>query len=347
MRLKTLNAANMTQAMALLRRELGDDAIIVSTETTPQGVRIVVAIEEPDALLTNPGAVQFDMPRRESHDDEPHDETGTDAIDVVHDALDGHGMPNPLIERLVDASFLAGTDEPLAALAGALTQVFAFQPLVERGPVQPIMLVGPPGAGKTLTVAKLAARAMLARRKVRLITTDAVRAGAVEQLHAYARVLSLPFAVAETDRELAALAAAAQPDELVLIDTAGINPWAPRDVAELEALVRAVSAEPILVLAAGGDVIDAIELTRAFTLFGVTRLIATRLDMARRLGGLLAAADAGGLALADYGNTPSVANGLAPFEPISLAKMLMPSSNSAQSAASAPAIQAATRGLRS
>jgi flagellar biosynthesis protein FlhF len=311
MRLKTLNAPTMAQAMELLRRELGLDAIIVSTETTAHGVRIVAALEEAEPVLTPP-PVEGDLG------------ADIDPIDAVHEALLGHGLPNPLLDRLVDASFLAGADDPLAALTGALAAVFSFRSLGGLGPIQPIILVGPPGAGKTVTAAKLATRAVLAGRKARLITTDTIRAGAVDQLDAFARVLKLPLATADTPQRLARLVAAAQPDEQVLIDTAGINPYLARDMGELSGLLKAVSAEPVLVLPAGGDAVEAMEQASAFAPLGISRLLATRLDMVRRLGGLLAAAHAAQVALADYGDSPSVADGLLPLDPGSLARLLMP-----------------------
>ena len=50
----------------------------------------------------------------------------------------------------------------MEALIGALDRVYGFDPLTPaRGPNQPLMLVGAPGAGKTVTIAKLAARVMV------------------------------------------------------------------------------------------------------------------------------------------------------------------------------------------
>jgi flagellar biosynthesis protein FlhF len=305
----------MGQAMDLLRRELGPDAIIVSTEATQHGIKLVAAVEEEEVELP---AVAFGRAEAGGAAET------ADPIDVVHEALLGQGLPNPLLDRLVDASFLAGVDEPLAALRGALDAVFQFRSLAERRPNRPIMLVGAPGVGKTLTTAKLATRAVLAGRKVRLVTTDVVRAGAVGQLDAFARVLRAPLGTADSEAELARLVLAAAPDEQVLIDTAGVNPYAPRDMAELTGLLRAVPAEPVLVVAAGGDTIETMEQAAAFAPMGVGRMIATRVDMVRRFGALLAVAHSSNLAFADYGMSPSVADGLLAFDSHSLARLLMP-----------------------
>jgi flagellar biosynthesis protein FlhF len=247
-----------------------------------------------------------------------------DPIDIVHEALLAHGLPNRLLERLIDASFLVGSDEPLEALTGALRQVFSFHPLIGRRLNQPLMLVGAPGCGKTVTVAKLAARAVFAGRKVRLITTDTVRAGGIEQLDAFARLMKLPMHTAESDDQLRQLAAAAAPDEGLLIDTPGVNPYSVGDLAELVGYIKAVGAEPILVLAGGGDVVDSMDQAQAFAALGCSRILITRLDMVRRLGSMLAAADIARLPFCDCSTTATVADGLAALDPQRLARMLLP-----------------------
>jgi len=333
MRLRTLIAPTMGQAMDMLRRELGDDAIIVSTENTDHGIKIVAALEEAEEEVPNIGAVVADP---------LGDESTEDPIDIVHEALLLHGLPNRLLEKLIDASFIVGADDPVQALAGALGQLYGFDPLaLVRGPNQPLMLFGAPGAGKTVTVAKLAARAVFAKRKVRLITTDTIRAGGIEQLEVFARILKLPLHIAETDRQLAKLVAGAAPDDYVLIDTPGVNPYSARDMAEVMGLAKAVTAEPVLVMAAGGDVVDSMEQAQEFATLGITRMLVTRLDMVRRLGSMLAAADAASLAFSDWSMTPAVADGLNPIDPMGLAKMLMPEP------APNSTVQQVTRGLRS
>jgi flagellar biosynthesis protein FlhF len=121
MRLRTLIAPTMGQAMDMLRRELGDDAIIVSTENTDHGIKIVAALEEAEPEVPNVGVVVADPLGDEDH--------GEDPIDIVHEALLVHGLPNRLLEKLIDASFIVGADDPLDALAGALGQIYGFDPL--------------------------------------------------------------------------------------------------------------------------------------------------------------------------------------------------------------------------
>lgn len=65
------------------------------------------------------------------------------------------------------------------------------------------MLIGTPGSGKTVTAAKLAARAVLAGQQVDIITADAVRSGALAQSKAYADVLNQDVAEVRGADELA------------------------------------------------------------------------------------------------------------------------------------------------
>jgi flagellar biosynthesis protein FlhF len=65
-------------------------------------------------------------------------------------------------------------------------------------------------------------------------------------------------------------------------------------------------------------------MARVFAAIGVHSLIATRVDIARRLGGILSAAHHGGMSFADASNTPKVADGLFGLDPRSLSALLMP-----------------------
>ena len=147
MRLKSYNAATMAEAMRMVREELGDDAIIVSTQRASdgQGVRITAALEDPsddddiDRALTGRNTTPFG--------------------EKVREALAYHGTPPRLIEKMVQAAMAVEVGSPTMACATALEDHFDFAPLPERKAPRPFMLVGPPGTGKTITTAKLAARA--------------------------------------------------------------------------------------------------------------------------------------------------------------------------------------------
>jgi flagellar biosynthesis protein FlhF len=218
-------------------------------------------------------------------------------------------------------------------LAGALAARFRFAPIQLKAGER-LLLVGPPGAGKTVTAAKLAARQVLMHRKLIVISADTIRAGGVEQLAALTRVLDLPLVTADGPEGLArATAAAAGP---LIIDSPGFNPYRAAERDDVLALVKAARAEPVLVLAAGMDLAETVETAVCCAELGCRRLIATRLDLSRRLGSLLAAAAAGSYVFAEVGISPDIADGLWPLTPLGLARLLLPGPAAPGPAPSAP-----------
>lgn len=321
MRLRTFNAPSMPEAMALVRLHLGAEAIILSTRRAGSSVQVTAALEQSEAATEFEPKSRLETAAEVATEALPPDE---DPMDIVHEALVAHGTPARLVETLLAAAGEIATEEPILALAGALDAVFSFAPLIRRTPNKPLMLVGPPGAGKTIAVAKLATHSVIGGKKPRMISTDTVRAGGIAQLECFTNLLGLELHRAESAGQVAKLIGGAIPEELVLIDSGGINPYSGTDRAELAGFVAAARAEPVFVLPAGGDVFDAIEMAQAFRQLGSSRILVTRLDMVHRLGSLLAAADANRFTFCDAGLSPDVAEGLIPLNPVALARLLMP-----------------------
>jgi flagellar biosynthesis protein FlhF len=240
-------------------------------------------------------------------------------------ALARHGVPEALIETLAETAAAFAAADSTSALANALDGKFKFEPLPapkSKGDGR-VLLVGPPGAGKTIAAAKLAARAVLDGRSVGIVTTDDARAGGIEQLAAFTRILKLDLDVAKTPAKLREAVFRLGHRDLVVVDTAFVNPFARADRDRLAKLIEMSAAEPVVVLPAGGDAAEMADTAQAFHAVGAKRMIATRLDAALRLGGVLAAAEAGPLAFAAVGDTPQVAGGLSPVDAQSLARRLM------------------------
>ena len=321
MRLKTFTAPSMTEAMRLVRDQLGPDAIIVSSQPADKGkgVRVTAAIEQaPEPVAAAMAAAPVDP------------------VERMTATLANHGIPGAIAERLlaVVAKALSRTTDPAIAMGAALDSAFTFAPLgtpeAARRGGRPVMLVGPPAVGKTVTVAKLAARAVIARKPVMLVTMDTRRAGAVDQLAAFARVLKVDLGEAADPEALKHFLRSAG-DQTVVIDSPGVNPFDAAEMAEIAAAAEAVHAEPVLLMPAGLDVAESAEIGEAFAGIGAGRMIATRVDLARRLGGLLSAAQAGRLAFAEVSVTPQIADGLTPLNPVALARLLLPWAAKAES----------------
>lgn len=298
MRLKLYRAGKMADAMAKMRSELGVEAMILATRRVAGGVEITAALEPEDPLppaLLRPEPVRLNQIR---------------LYPARLAALRFHGVPEAMLQALM----------PAADLADALAATLAFGTLDLSAGSRPVLLCGPPGAGKTLTVARLATRLVIGGAVPMVITADGRRAGAAEQLAAFTRLLGVNLIVASHPVTLGRALTQRPPNSPVLIDAPGTDPFDPMQHEEIAALAATANAVLALVLPAGLDPNEAQDVSAAFTETGATVLIATRLDMARRLGGVMAAA--GKLMLTEAGIGPGAADGLVAMTPALLAARL-------------------------
>lgn len=329
MRLKTFSAKSMAEVMDQVREEMGPDAIIVSIDQGKKlgGVRVTAAAERPARSTermtvlrprSKPAPARTDGRKAEPRRARPFDAAELTAV------LSHHGVPYDTATRLhTVAEAVDGASLP-EALAAAFETCVAFAPLPATAE-RPVMLVGPPGAGKTVSAAKIAADAVLNKRRVKLITTDTVRAAGAEQLAHFAALMKLKVATCETPEELAATVGdPGRPGGdgvLTVIDSRGINPFDMADVEQAVQMIKAADVEPVLVLPAGIDAMEAADMADIFSQMGARRLIATRLDIARRYASLLLATQHGRLALAALSRTPFVAGGFEPATALTLARL--------------------------
>jgi len=150
-------------------------------------------------------------------------------------------------------------------------------------------LVGPTGVGKTTTIAKLAARAVLHRgvEQVALVSTDHYRIGAAAQLEHYGRLLGIRVYPAYDAQSLRKVIELLRDRHTVLIDTAGVAGSDPRLAQQLELFADSGDVRACLVLAANTQSRSLDEAVRAYLPLKPTACILTKLDEAPSLGGAL------------------------------------------------------------
>lgn len=351
MRLKSFHAKTMKEAMQMVRDELGEDAVIVATREEGDGrVRVTAALEQEETGFEDDytNAFAFDGETEAVADDRSRDDRSRDewlhydaddeanvVVEQLTDIMLRHAVPEDILDQVVSCATIIGADRTDDALVASLEHLFGFRPFDDKRTGRILMLVGPPGAGKTLATAKLATRAVMAGQRVAVITTDGQRAGGVEQLAAFTKILRLDLKKADGPRQLAAAVTAAKGADRVLIDTTGVNAFNPADMKDLGALVEAGAIEPILVMPAGIDAEESGDIGRAYGAVGVRAMLPTRLDLTRRLGGILAAAHHGGLIFTDGSHTPKVADGLFAMTPKRLAALMLPPSRQTDTTAKA------------
>lgn len=151
-----------------------------------------------------------------------------------------------------------------------------------------VALVGPTGAGKTTTAAKLAARFSLKHGSdsVVLISTDNYRIAAYEQLATYGKIIGCTVKKAKDAEELTQVLYAMRSKKLVIIDTAGVSAQDLRLTKQLDTLMKSTVARirSYLVLPANAQLLSLQNNIDHFKKINLTGCIFTKLDESLSLG---------------------------------------------------------------
>jgi flagellar biosynthesis protein FlhF len=303
MKIMKFEGSNMREAVAKVKAELGDQAVIVSTRQIRRGLlgtacEISAAIDD-DSDEDRGGPTRgFNAYAAQNGTSAPAAAPALNAeleIERALSPLRGELKSLRALVRAASADSRATTEirnevaslrkliedklsAPPAAPARASTQAPLLAALTAPSTARAIMLVGPTGVGKTTTIAKLAARAALIEgKRVSLITLDNYRVGGIDQIRTFADLIGVPLRVCETPGDLTRLID--DEDDLTLIDTAGRSP---RDVGAIKELATAVAhipqIETHLVVAAASTATVIEDLANRYCSLNPTRLLFTKLD---------------------------------------------------------------------
>lgn len=203
------------------------------------------------------------------------------------------GFSTTLARRLLDKLPAGRSAEDClrwihTVLARNISALATEDALIGRGGV--FALVGPTGVGKTTSTAKLAARCVMRHgpEKLALITTDAYRIGAHEQLRIYGKILGVMVHSVKDEADLRIALKELRNKHTVLIDTVGVSQ---RDqmVTEQVAMLQGtgVDVKRLLCLNATSTQETLTEVVRAYQGSGLAGSIITKLDEAASLGNVL------------------------------------------------------------
>ena len=324
MRMKLYTAATREDAVALMKTDMGTDAVILSERDIDEGYEVRAAVERATSIVA-PNFAQENKPAPSLQISRYREN--------LREILNWHGAPDGFSEVIaVTGSRLVGAStEPASGFSAALEGVVGFAPITPAIS-DPIMLVGPPGSGKTSTTAKLIRRARAAKASAVPLVADFDATAGGAQLAAYlqAGIHDMQSFVMPDDL-LAATRREIDNKQGVVIDTPSINPCDGEDLERLSDLINLLGVEPVLVISAEGHPLDLEESVRAFARVGVKRCIVTKLDVVRRRGGVLFAIASAKINISHLALTPFIGGGLIPATPNRLARILLEDAPGAES----------------
>ncbi len=183
--------------------------------------------------------------------------------------------------------------------------------LVDGGGV--FALIGATGAGKTTTLAKLAARYVMRHGmgKVAVVTTDEARVGARDQLQAIGRLIKVPVIVASAKSSMKNLLAELASYKLVLVDTAGLRTEGMTTDNPIFQLSVLPQVQMLMVIAANGQAGQVARQLRGLP--STTKLagtILTKLDETAGLGEMIDLYHQGDISLAYTAHGQNIAQDL-------------------------------------
>jgi len=342
MQVQRFRSQSIRGALSAVKASLGPEALVLSTQLVPaRGWRRLVGQREVEVTASLTPVMSES--RLEQPSNRPVNPPASPAAaPVASTALPRPGAESALAagsQEIVARLSAVGVDRTLATEVAA-----ALPPRVRRDPsgdqlrealagrlggfaageepLNPIeVFVGPPGVGKTTTIAKIAAQARALNRKpITLVGADGYRVGAVEQLRLYAEILNAPFLVARTAADVEQ--AIAQGTRPMLVDTAGRSP-ADRGLRDLfVALSGRPDVRTHLVIAASTSPRDAVRILERYRDARPERIVLTKLDETETIGPLVSVLRASGLKVSWLGNGQRVPEDLSAATGTSLASAI-------------------------
>lgn len=310
MQVKTFRAPTIREALDLVKKELGQDAIIlgnkrVTVSPSESFIEVMAAIEpEPHVPTPVPMVQEGESLRGEIQEikgllsmlisskdyftqlqmDEP-------VTDIYHSLL-LRGLDEKHAFLLLKKALLnLGEEDPkdkaqiINALCEQLFNKIRFsRPFSNVSSPQNLgrifTFVGPTGVGKTTTLAKLAAHLKIKRQlEIGIISLDTYRIGALDQVRTYANILGIPFIVAQNKEEFLHAKDQFRNHDVVFVDTIGKNFLRQEHIGDLQDIFsRCDNIHHFLVLSATAKDMDLKHTIMHFRPINIHSLVFTKID---------------------------------------------------------------------
>lgn len=318
MRIKKYVGYTTHEAMNKLKKELGSEAVILSTRTIKQKgllgffkkpmVEITAAYEN---SRSNKGDLYDERLNRISYELN----VLKDMVQKISSEVKDNGSKLPeQLEKYKHKLIENGVDYSIAnSIFKRLNEQISFEDkdnikiktilretLLEYvGLAEPlntddlnqklVFFIGPTGVGKTTTLAKIAGKLVMeGKYNIGLITSDTYRIAAIEQLRVYSDILQLPLKIIYNEEDMYKALVNLNDKDIILVDTAGRNH---KEIQEGDEIFKAMNSiknkEVFLVLSCTTEYKILQSIIKQYNFIPDYKIIFTKVDECENLGNIL------------------------------------------------------------
>lgn len=300
MLLKTYTGPDLASALVRARSEMGPDALVLASQEIEGGLGLRAWEVTVAAKRATPRA-RFDAAEAPPAEREP-DPLHPTVLAAAH-ALVEAGLAPSLAARVArsTAESIGKAADPDGIFRAASRGLAALVPVSTTAlHARCLFVVGPPGAGKTTTAAKLAARGALAACGTTLLAeSDLDRVGAIEEAAILSHHLGARLARLEGPEDLRRAMKDAGRDGRIVVDTPGVGRADDGRISRIAALrAAAPEAEVAILLPSGLRREEAALVLERFDAIRPTAVAFSRVDESPFVGELVSAVAERGLPLA-------------------------------------------------
>ncbi|MBI5741922.1 MAG: flagellar biosynthesis protein FlhF [Nitrospirae bacterium] len=313
MTIKKYQAKTFGEALACVKRELGEEAVIISSEDRKGArpyVEITAAVDYDIEQHESKGYVPATSPVQSSDLAELKNEIKTlrECVEAMRNSGGELTLPAErkkmfyflrersirddyalnLVERardIEDLETLISEDMCRSKFFDSASSV--TWNLSSRYDKRIVMLIGPTGAGKTTTVAKLASKAVKEGRRAAIIGVDTFKIGAAEQIRIYSKMIGIPLEIVADAQDLKKSVRKYNDRDILLIDTTGQNPKDDGYIRGLKDIYKTgLSIETQLLLSTSSDCDFLINTYKHYGALPIDYMAFTKTDEAVNLGSI-------------------------------------------------------------
>jgi len=326
MQIKKFRAGTLKDAIKLMKEELGESALVLSTKIIDEddddkrfeltaGIEddnSVLAEEKPRVKKTVKEQNVFDNELKKLNDKiyvQQQKKTSanvevnkqkinqyfktekTSAGNEVKEILRQREIDEPIIETILSQLKKhkeENIDNYIISTIESMIPTSGFQYDKKKKP-KIISLVGPTGVGKTTCIAKLAVISkILHNLDIGLISIDTYRLGALDQLKILAEVSNIDFLVAYEPSDMPKLMAKFRKKDIVFIDTVGRSQKNAVLLKGINDFLKAVSIDEIYLVQSSTTTLKTMyDIAEKFKVLNYDGVIFTKVDEAAAYGNIL------------------------------------------------------------